>query len=138
MAGGEVSHGLEPIGHARDEALFKVQLVRVLASSGDLNKLERLIASGHIMRDDIPVQIRGQELQAYLDGMVTKPAFKLQPGNLKLWTRSTCPIKVSSNPATTEQMTWAKGLLGQGLFWRTTARMLEIPSGSLQKLLKVA
>ena len=125
----------------RADLVYSLQVydgVGVLSSHSNLDRLPRFIDSGQIKKEDVPIQLRGEELFAYLEAMVNKPAPKPQPGNLKPWTRSSCPIKVSSNPATAEQMTWAKDLLGQGLSWRKTAKKVGVPAGSLQKLLKAA
>lgn len=112
------------------------QGVGVLSNHKDLNKIPRFTDSGQIKKEDIPVQIRGEELFYYLDKMVHKDGPPHSPENLTPWTSLTCPRKASS--VTQEQRSWAKDLREQGVTLRKVADMTGIPFGSLQKVLQAA
>ena len=109
------------------------QGVGILSSHSNLNKLPRFTDSGQIKKEDIPIQIRGKELFAYLEKMVKKVKPPTRTGNLTPWTQATRPSKISS--VTPEQLSQAVTLKGQGVSHRKIAGMTAIPYGSLSKLL---
>lgn len=109
------------------------QGVGVLSTFKDLNKISRFSESGLIKAEHIPRQLRGEELLAFLNKMVTKVAPPTRPENLTPWSSSTCPIKISS--VTQEQITQALKLKEQGVSHRKLASMTGIPYGSLSRVL---